>query len=164
MMKILVIEDNAQHLADAKAFFSAHPEVQVVYARTYVEAGRYVDFWAGEAEQAGKVDGIISDIYFPLLRNNPTWAQEEPIGVAVMVLCRECGIPCVLNTAGYHHGSRYEWITQLVRTLRPRAPEIVDASSDYFAEAGKKNWEQAFSQLQEVIAGTHGQAKPGEEL
>lgn len=138
-MKLLVIEDDQSHLATAKKFFAGQYDIEVVYSGTYSYAEGFL----------GKVDGVISDIYFPLSAN-PMWRQEEPIGVAIMVLCRERGIPCVLNTAGYHHGSKYEWITQLIRALR--MPEIVDASDDDFKEANTKNWQGALDALRQQIA------------
>src|SRR3989338_1368913 len=100
-MRILVIEDNTKHLADAKTFFAKehkHPEVEVLYAQTLVEASETVDCLGGRDPGKEKVDGIISDVFFPLSAWRP---QVEPVGVGVLLLCREYGVPCVLNTAGH---------------------------------------------------------------
>lgn len=75
--------------------------------------------------------------------------ELEAFGVAVLIACTERKIPCVLNTAGYHHGAKYQWITLLVRTLK--LPEIVDASSNRHAEAETKNWERALRALKEQL-------------
>jgi len=140
-MKILVIEDNLKHLDDAKRFFAEQAGVQPIFTSTFHGAARFLE--------KGKVDGVISDIYFPLT-NDITWGQPEAIGVSVMILCRERKIPCVLNTAGYHHGTRYQWVCDLQRALG--LPEIVDASSNYNQEADTKNWQQAFDALRELIS------------
>lgn len=142
-MKILVIEDNQKHLNDAKEFFSTIEGVEVVYAVDYRNSR--------VKEKLTEVQGVISDIFFPLQKGDSTWGQEEPIGVSIMIRCREMKLPCILNTSGYHHGSRYQWICSLQRDLE--LPEIVDASGDYFKDADKKNWKQAFEELQKLIEG-----------
>jgi CheY-like chemotaxis protein len=137
-LTVLVIEDNAKHLEDMERFVQTlgHKVASVLSATTYSEASAYL--------QVGKVDGVISDIHFPLCEES-MWSQPEPIGVMVTVLCKERGIPCVLNTDGYHHGSRNEWICQMMRELC--LPSIVDASNDYNKEAETKNWKKAFESL-----------------
>ncbi|MBI2624490.1 response regulator [Candidatus Parcubacteria bacterium] len=138
-MRILVVEDDAKHLADAEKFFASQVGVKVVcYARNLEEAWQYLD--------REKVDGVISDVYFPA---SDLYRSTEAFGVAVLIACTERKIPCVLNTAGYHHGDKYEWITRLVRTLK--FPEIVDASRDRHAEAETKNWERALRALKEQL-------------
>lgn len=146
-MRILVIEDNVKHLSDAKDFFGSIDDLEVVFID---------DFTAIEDTMRGSLptffdgfDGVISDIFFPRCKNSREWGQEEPIGVAVMILCKELGKPCILNTAGYHHGSKYQWICTLQRSLR--LPEMVDASGDYFKEADAKNWARALEALRKLI-------------
>lgn len=138
-MKILVIEDTEKHIREAKDFFKNKQDTNLVFAKTFEDAERHL--------VKGQVDGVISDIFFPL-RKSPPWSQEEPIGVAVMILCRERNIPCILNTAGYHHGSRYQWICELQQELH--LPGIIDASGDSYAEADTKNWEGAYNALCEI--------------
>lgn len=150
MKKILVIEDNANHLEDAKKFF-ASKEVEVIYARTLREARKHLPHrhpLTGEV-MSGKVNGVISDIFFPL-SDDETWNNPEPIGVRVAMACREYKMPCVLNTAGYHHGSQYEWIHQMSLEF-PGFPPIIDASNDYHKEAEVKNWEEAYGELMGII-------------
>ncbi len=140
-MKILVIEDNEKHLRDAKKFFSAMSEIEVLYAEDY--RGANVE------EKLKEVGGVISDIFFPLKKGDKTWGQEEPIGVSIMMRCRELKLPCILNTSGYHHGSRYQWICDLQRDFS--LPEIVDSTGDYFKEAETKNWQRAFDELSKLL-------------
>ncbi len=146
-MKILVIEDNPKHLADAKKFFEQIENVEVVFAEDHESA--VGDLGHELPSKLKEYDGVISDIYFPLVKGSNTYGQEEPIGVSIMLYCKELGIPCVLNTAGNHHGSRYQWICSLQRSLR--LPEITDASGDHFKDAEVKNWEGAFNKLSKLL-------------
>lgn len=141
-MKILVVENDKKHIADAVNFFKGLPEVEVVYASTlqgqYNGASNYLD--------PAKVDGVISDIFFTL--DGKYFTSEEPIGVAVLVICNQKGIPCVLNTSGYHHGQRYQWISWVTGTLK--APAMVDTGSND-KNADTKNWAKAFETLKKLI-------------
>ncbi len=151
MKKILVIEDDLKHLEDAKKFFEAlEGEFEITYASDY-ESGceLYYDEEKEEFDVNGlkKYDGVISDIFFP---RNKRDKATEPVGVSVMMQCYMLKIPCILNTAGYHHGIRYQWISDL--QIRMFLPAMVDASSDYgFEEANQKNWQRAFENLLELL-------------
>jgi hypothetical protein len=143
-MKILVIEDGFNHLAAARTFFATKPDVQVAYATTYSQARKYLAF-----DEPVSVDGIISDIFFPYHHESPH-NNPEPIGVAVMIQARDKGIPCILNTAGYHHGSRYQWISGLQSELG--LPQMVDQySDDQYTEAEGKDWNKAYNRLVGII-------------
>ena len=136
-MRILVIEDTSKHLNDAKLFFAEQAGVAVIYSSDLGGAERFLE--------KGKVDGVISDIYFPY-RNNSIWDQPEPVGVYVMMLCQKRQIPCVLNTDGNHHGPRLQWIHDMLGRLG--LPAMVDTSSD---KAETKHWQQAFDSLRALI-------------
>lgn len=142
-MKILVIEDNQKHLEDAHRFLTSLKEVEVIYARTFRAAKPHLE--------PGVVDGVISDIYFPLDSPYSDYGQEEAIGVAVMILCRERKIPCVLNTSGYHHGKRYQWIFELLNALEHYVLIESGRWDQKHAEADSKNWELAFTTLRNSI-------------
>ncbi len=147
MRRILVIEDSPEHMEDAKRFFSGK-SVEVVYASTYIEAGRRLDRQYDESGQMKtSIDGVISDIYFPLTSQEP-WTQPEPIGVLVAVELSKEGIPFVLNTAGFHHGARYEWINILARG---HGWALADASRDPRKEADSKRWDIAYKALEEKM-------------
>ena len=94
---ILVIEDNPKHLEDARAFLADKP-VEVMFAQTYEEAKPLYDL----------VDGVISDIFFP---------EKEGLEESAMALQvaedLEGNKKFVLNTAGYHHGDKYQEIYDL---------------------------------------------------
>lgn len=169
--KILVIEDNKKHLEDAKKYL-ADKNVEVLYASTMQEAkelykeevqdmeavdalndqldegninkDEYSKKYAKTIRYEARVDGIISDIYFPLTDTAP-YDKPEPIGVQIALEAKQLGIPCVLNTAGYHHGTKYEWICQLARSQKW---PLIDASQDRNKEADTKNWDRAWEKLQ----------------
>ncbi|OHA89755.1 MAG: hypothetical protein A3C70_00650 [Candidatus Zambryskibacteria bacterium RIFCSPHIGHO2_02_FULL_43_14] len=138
-MKILVIEDTPKHRDDAKRFFAGESGVTAIYSSDWGGAKRFL-------EEKGKVDGVISDIYFPYL-NDSIWSEPEPVGVYVMILCRERRIPCVLNTDGNHHGKRLQWIHEMIGHLG--LPAMIDTGQD---KAESKNWSQAFEALKTIIA------------
>lgn len=106
--KILVIEDNQKHLADVKALFASKPEYEVTYLQDGHSAIKFLN------ENFGKLDGVITDVMMPY---NDRATAEQPIGFGIAMLCRELGLPCVMCTAGYHHGSRYQWICDLAENL-----------------------------------------------
>ncbi len=149
-LNILVIEDDQNHLKDAKTFFGGIPDVTIRYAEDLCMTGfETVGRRRLGIEGLGKIDGVISDIFFPRAKGDKTYGQIEPIGVSIMIYCHELKIPCILNTAGYHHGSRYQWICSLQRFLG--LPEFVDASSDFFEDSQSKNWESAYNRLLKLI-------------
>ncbi len=145
--RILVIEDTYKHRTDAERFFEGISDLEVEYAETYSDASKIMLDYDRETWKnvKGSVDGVISDIYFPLT-DSGHWTQPEPIGVRVAIELETVGMPFVLNTAGYHHGSRYEWINSLARD---RKWPLVDASSDYHREGDTKSWAEAWKKLEE---------------
>ena len=147
MAKILVIEDDFKHKQDARKFFEAQPDVEVTFASNYLDARKVMFDSDKETYERikGNIDGVISDVYFPLT-SSQQWNQPEPIGVRVAVELSQLGIPFVLNTAGYHHGRRYEWINQFARD---QGWEIIDTGSDYEQDTDSKNWERAYQSLEE---------------
>ena len=159
-IRILVIEDQKKHQQDAKRFFAAHPEVEIKYRHDFNEvmrdigftrrcgSGYYDDSEYRTAPHDPGMDGVISDIYFPPDEFEPEISEAS--GVVVALICREKGIPCVLNTEGWHHGLKYQWIAHLAKDgLFP----IFFASSRKMGkeEAVTKNWEGAFGKLCELI-------------
>lgn len=151
MKRILVIEDTDKHIQEAKKFFAGIVGVEVTYLEDLFEIERSAPN-RGRAlpKYFDNFDGVISDIFFPRCKGSEKWGtSDQPVGVAVMMWCRELGKACILNTAGYHHGSKYQWICSLQRSLG--LPEIVDSTADYFGEADSKDWERAWKSLSELL-------------
>ena len=136
-MKILVIEDTPKHRDDAKNFFASQSDVVAIYSSDFAGARRFLE--------KGKVDGVISDIYFPY-QNESIWSEPEAVGVYVMMLSRKLGIPCILNTDGNHHGPRFQWIHDMLGRLG--LPAMVDTSNN---KAESKNWQDALDALKAEI-------------
>ncbi len=165
-MKILVIEDQRNHIIDAQRFFESNgfviasvrqnlaglEEFQnvVVFADNLLDCLQYI---SPKRNNSCKFDGVISDIHFPEIGGSGTL---QPIGAMIIILCREAGIPCILNTDGHHHGQKNNWICQIGRELG--LPEIVDAGDiDYYkgeTVAEHKNWETAWEKLHNLILET----------
>jgi len=146
--RILVIEDDLKHLQDSKDFFKTQEDVEVTYVSNYSDAKNVMFGRDKETFKRikGNIDGVISDVYFPLT-SHEKWNQPEPMGVKVAVELTQMGIPFVLNTSGYHHGRRYEWINQFAREQRW---ELIDSGSDE-KDADSKNWSLAYKRLSYLI-------------
>lgn len=152
-MTILVIEDDSKHRAHAKTFFATVPDVNVLFANNYDEAGKLLfkgsDFDPGKREGNGTIDGVISDIYFPLV-DHDEYSNSEPIGVRIAIELKQANIPFVLNTSYYHHGRKCEWISRLARH---QGWKIIDSGSreKIHGEASCKNWKGALDALLKLI-------------
>ena len=143
-LKILVVEDTYSHLQDAIRVLE-EAGVEVVTACT-ANSGRSELVSGGMA----KVDGVITDLFMPDSQYNPNDTGDQPCGLSVAVIAHQIGIPCVICTAGYHHGDKYDWICSLGRKLR--WPEMVDCyNDDRNAESQKKDWVKALEVLKEQI-------------
>ncbi len=142
--KILVIEDDGKHYMDARNFFSEHSELEVRYANSYERAKKIMYDSEGKIKEG--IDGVISDIYFPIDYQEST--QEDPMGVRVAIELSNQNVPFVLNTAGYHHGKKYEWINGLAYSQGWR---IIDNGICNDIEVDTKNWEKAYETLEDLI-------------
>src|SRR3989344_5821666 len=136
-MKILVVEDNQQHIDSAKKFF----------------AEKGIEMWSTETLKGfisaigdDHYDGVLSDVFFSY--DGKYFPDEVPAGVAVLFICQSRGIPCVLVTDGYHHGKKYQWIHYMLNELR--LPLMIDNMGDD-SEAPEKNWAMALKSLASVI-------------
>jgi len=159
-MRILVIEDNPKHLKDAKDFFAEKKDVEVIYRMSLSDEDKN-DGWGSVSHMLGVtrylISGVISDIYFPYYISakikgdsfrkgrviEAQWREEYPLGLVVHKLCGD-EIPCVLNTAGYHHGPKLQWIQDM-------GIDMVDAGDQYFVDSDKKDWARAFEELERAI-------------
>ena len=151
--KILIIEDNPKHIQDAREFFAKKSGIDIIIARNSSEAGETLCKYErveGEFPKRVKpeIDGVISDIYFPLC-DSSQWDQPEPIGIKIAIECSKVKLPFVLNTAGFHHGRKYEWIYHLAQS---EDWTIIDSGNDYEQDADSKDWKRAFEALERNIS------------
>ncbi len=156
---ILLIEDNEKHQEDAILALKA-----MGYADGFMRvsgSGKMYDNYSNletmfkvlemrRADTSLEVR-VLTDMYFPARyygNSRPAVPLEQlaPLGMVVMGYCQAHGIPCVIVTAGYHHGARYNEVCMAGRTLS--WPEMVDGGSSYLeSEAPKKNWEEGLKRL-----------------
>jgi len=151
--RILVIEDDSKHRSDAERFFESISDLEVHYAKHYGEVRQARTGISNRTHERIheplRFDGVISDIYFPFTRKRRREPEPEalPIGVKVAVELSEEEIPFVLNTAGYHHGARYEWVNEM---SIQQGWDLIDASQSD-TEADSKNWAEAYKCLEDKM-------------
>lgn len=142
-MRILVVEDNPELMkAAVAAIQAANAEHEVVQATNFLEACDGLLDWPG-------VDAVITDLFicdgsFVAIKDEP----NQPRGLGVVLIAREKKVPCVVCTAGFHHGSKYNWICKIGRELD--WPEMVDQPLDLYnfeTESQSKDWEKALETL-----------------
>jgi hypothetical protein len=106
------------------------------------------------------IDGVITDLFIPegVFRGKECEMSEEadqPRGILIMVLAQNYKLPCIVCTAGFHHGLRYQWVCWLTESLR--LPWIVDCESlrdiDPEGESPTKDWQTALDRLVGLIEG-----------
>lgn len=151
-MKLLIIEDDPKHFADANAFFFDREGIdELVVVKTFSDSLLHIkgsDYYKIKA-----ADAVISDIHFPEMLPS---GEPLPIGVAVMVLCQQLHTPCILNTDSYHHSEQLNWICDLGRELG--WPVIVDCGVHADIRIATKHWGSAWGWLQELLAQKAAQA------
>jgi len=135
--KILVIEDNQKHLADAKAFFADKSEYDVEYL---VNGQQAIDCL--KSGGAKRYTYVITDLFMPLSEGFPL---EQPIGLGIFMMCKEQGVRCIINTSGYHHGQKYQWVYSL-----PGVNMVDSPTGDREAESDTKRWSDCIIALMVV--------------
>lgn len=144
-MKLLIIEDQSNHIADARTYFAKNqPEIEITIISQLAGVLENMLNEIFENEKF-KFDGVITDVFFPYELKGK-YSNPEPIGVSICMAMQAAKIPCVVCTAGNHHGVKYQWIDALSSTgMGPLY--IVDNSDVGDGEANNKNWEGAFKVL-----------------
>ncbi len=162
--KILVIEDQENHIDDAMDFFN--PEfckvegLEISYAKCYLETIQdrpdgykmftklYDEENGRSIKSKGDFNGVISDVYFPL-GNDGRWGKyTDPIGLRIALELEEAGVPFVLNTSLSHHGIRFEWMNGI---RNDRGWILIENARTIDEDAPKKNWESAYQKLKEFM-------------
>ncbi len=148
-----MIEDKPEEMAKAKELLDQQG-IEGVYAQDFEEASYYlgVDGFCPDRGSltAPQIDAVLSDIFFPLVKEgyfeDQYVGEEEPIGVAIAMICQRQGIPCILVSSEFHHGPRLQWVTALIRTLE--LPEIVGGTTSALRGVKEpKNWGRALETL-----------------
>ncbi|MFA6424180.1 MAG: response regulator [Candidatus Magasanikbacteria bacterium] len=145
--RILVVEDNAKHLDDARAYAADLIECEVDFATTLAEAMVLLT--------ANKYDGVISDVFFPA--DDQSSADTFENALALNKKLREMRIHHVFNTAGNHHGKKYDgflhktpeliWVpgSEYPGDLFVSSGMVIEAyPHDSDGEHATKQWQAAF--------------------
>ncbi|MBS3171809.1 hypothetical protein J4449_04320 [Candidatus Woesearchaeota archaeon] len=148
-LEILVVEDQPKHLADVKAVLEDR--------RQYGTEADYVSTLDGIKRELKekKYDGILSDVFFP----EKEGGEEAPSGLWVAEYGIQNGVPFVLVTSTYHHGSKTEPIHSWL--CYDKGLALVDLQhldenyqmKDSEGESGRKNWKGGFLSLMFFIEG-----------
>jgi CheY-like chemotaxis protein len=138
-LEILVTEDNAKHLADARLASEQYANINFTFARTLQEAESLVE--------QNKYDTVVTDVFFP--------AQEgdEPSSDSGLSLAKKVdaqGTPFVYNTSGNHHGRAYSQFLDLSRKIWDNygfgSGKMIEAyPEDSNAEKDSKQWNAAIN-------------------
>lgn len=142
-IRILVIEDTAKHVADAKTHAAQLVGCEVDYATSLEEALALLT--------ANRYDGAISDVFFPERTGGSAETFENAVAISTKLV--ELGIHHVFNTSGNHHGSRYrEFVWKTPRAFHNEnkyhfltTGMVIEAyPQDSNGEKDAKQWQAAF--------------------
>lgn len=141
---ILVVEDNKKHQQGAcKALGNKMLPtgfVSDLHDALYTIRGR-----------RSELAGVLTDLYFPAC-NDDAHGEPAPLGLIIMAECQKLGVPCIIVTAGYHHGSKYHQAHAALREMGLLGTMVDSSGSEI--EADKKNWRKGLEKLEALIART----------
>lgn len=124
MARILIVEDQEQHMKNAVAVAEEMGH-SVICASFATEAENIIS--------EGGIDAVVTDVHIPLHNSNPWNHSESPCGINVAAAAKEASIPCVFCTNDNHHGAKVQWLKSLVEYGGLGLPRLV----------GDKNWAYA---------------------
>ena len=141
-MRILIVEDTANHMANAvqavrKAAREKGISIEILLATTALDAENEMGY------EEALVDGVISDVYMPLNGTDDRWSHSDcPCGLNVVARARKLHIPVAFCTDGSHHGKKIQWLFSLCQEGALELPKLV----------GGKDWTRALEIILEEIA------------
>ena len=94
---------------------------------------------------SGEITGVLTDLYFPA-KPGFRIGDLAPLGLLVLMHCQSRGIPCIIVTAGYHHGTKYNQVNATLCQMG-MAPRMVDCPEAGDGESQNKNWEEGLNRL-----------------
>ncbi len=150
-MKILVIEDQEKHLADAKEFFAGIQGYEFFFATSLLDVvnlgSRQTDY-VGNGEDLPNIlssfDGVITDYHFAVGdRSNGGMDSHRPIGMMIMLTAFLLGIPAIGVTDKDHHQSHLQWFTSFYKTFPMQERRFMRDICN-LDEDGRKKWGSAW--------------------
>lgn len=147
MTKILLIEDNPKHVADAIVLLEER--IAQGAPLTFDHAATFDD--AMNKLSSMEYNGILSDVFFP----KSTGGAEEQHGTDIATYAMTHNIPWVLVTSTYHHQAKTEPVSEFVRSCDL---ELVDCCPQFKKEddsiavsnrfdSPTKNWKAGYATL-----------------
>lgn len=147
-MRILVIEDSEKHTKDGMEYSRQLIGCTVDFATTLYDAMLLL--------QKHSYEGVISDVFFPAEVGAPAVSFENALAINSKLV--DMGIHHVFNTAGNHHGKKYQGFlhktprsafnggTQIYNNDFMATGMIIEAypEGDPGSEKDTKQWEAAF--------------------
>lgn len=146
-IRILIFEDNVDHMRDAVAACEAAGLSIAVFSNL---EDALMCFGRNENPNGRGFAGVVSDIYMP--ERFQEGSPLVPAGVPIALAAEALGIPFVHCTSGYHHGDQYNWICDLARARG--WPAMVDVFPE--SESRGKDWPRAIRVLLELVAQKNG--------
>lgn len=148
MKKILVVEDKKDERSKARTVVETaghYCHAAEDLHEAYLALNRLEDVAeledqpsSYEGHEEMQWDGVITDLFFPLLTGAKEGLDPDaPRGLEIVLLCHTLGIPCVVCTDVHHHHTG--WIK---RVLRHIAVEVVDDKG-----VREDAWQQALALL-----------------
>jgi len=150
--RLYVVEDNFTHIRAAERVLKDAKPLMLqdfyFFQQNFAKILKSVE----EGVLISSEVGFLTDLYFPVEFDRGPYGDLAPLGLLVMAECRRHNVPCVIVTAGHHHGSKYNQICLAGRKMD--WPDMVDSGKGE-EEAQEKNWEEGLRRLEE-IAGEYG--------
>lgn len=144
---VIVVEDTFKHQQDASRILGGKCMIEPV--SRLCDAISHIRYFAEADSKFSGTFGVLTDLYFPATYSDE-YGEIAPLGLLVMIECQKLGIPCVIVTAGYHHGLKYHQICSALCEMG--LPRMVDSSNNPEEEAGEKNWKKGLEELEKLAA------------
>lgn len=141
-MRILVVEDNAKHLNDARQYSQQLIGCEVDFATTLAEAMELL---------GSKIyDAAICDVFFPASAGGSAETFDNAIAINIKLVA--LGVHHVFNTSGNHHGENYRgflWKTPVAVHNNEishflTTGMIIESYPQRDTESDTKQWQAAF--------------------
>ena len=149
MKNILIIEDNPQHLADAKKFFASIEVYNFRFASSMYEAFPPADRNLADCFDVSKIQGyagVISDFHFPERVGGP----EFQLGVAIAWAGSARSVPVVIVSDQERHNGSVDWFASLLFGFdSPSVRTYVKTCMG--TKDGKKRWDRAWRDLVQAM-------------
>ncbi|MFH1400673.1 MAG: response regulator [Nanoarchaeota archaeon] len=148
--RILVVDGDGKRLKDAKRELDSREGVAAVYATNYVAARVVLE------NKGSKLDGIITDLYFPC-DDGTMWDHWDrthgvPYGSGIVFYGITHDLPVVVCTAGPRSDFKIckEYL-EIRQTYKDILPFIEPEPQRFEEECLRKDWKRAYDALEAMM-------------